>query len=271
MKPQKSRCSSARLHRWFVSTHFLLALIAAATSAVANAHGTHGSHSHSAATVDAPSLESQLRALIDAHPELAAKLLAEHKSGTAGRTEAELATLALSLRPELESTVGGFAIGPASTAARVTVVDLFDYHCGPCKRATHDVLALAGEHKDVRFVFKELPVLSRESRVAASAALAARTQGRYVNFHTALMSAAGLLTEPRILAIAATTGIDVEKLRKDMTSPALQRELDLTIDLVESLGLKGTPTFLVNGQLLVGRDAQRLRQMIEKARDALPQ
>ena len=223
------------------------------------------------ATSGQAGVEAQLRALVQANPKLAAKILAEHERALAEMSDMERRALTMSLLPAIESTEGGFAVGADTTRAKVVVVDFFDYHCGSCKRATHDVLALAERRNDIRFVFKELPVLSDESRVAARAALAARAQGRYLDFHTALMSAPGLLSERRLFAIAAGMGMDVEALRRDMNSAALDHELDTTIELAQSLGIQGTPAFFVNGELLAGRDPRRLGQMIDRARNAAPE
>jgi protein-disulfide isomerase len=198
---------------------------------------------------------------------LAAKALDDYRRAQTARATAEQAALAVHLRPQIESDAGGFAIGASPTTAKVTVVDFFDYHCGACKRATDDVLTLAETHRDVRFVFKELPVLSDESHLAARAALAARQQGRYMEFHKALMTSPGLFTDERLFAIAGKVGLDVARLRKDMAMPTIDREIEATASLAKSLRIEGTPAFFVNGEVMRGRDKQRLTEMIEQARD----
>jgi protein-disulfide isomerase len=242
------------------------------TPAPATAHDPHASHrTHAdpaspAAPATDPATAAQLRALIAANPRLAAGLLAEVQRAAAERSEHERAARARALRARIESDAGGHAIGADAAVAQVVVVDFFDYHCGACKRATRDLLELALDATDVRFVFKELPVLADESRLAARAALAARAQGRYLELHTALMGASGVFTEARLLAIAADAGLDLEALRRDMAAPALDRELDETIALADSIGLVGTPAFVVNGELLAGRDPARLQELIHAAR-----
>lgn len=209
---------------------------------------------------------AQLRALIEANPRLAATLLADVQRTAAERSDLERAARARALRTRIESDSGGQAIGADAAAAKVVVVDFFDYHCGACKRATRDLLELAAGSTDVRFVFKELPVLADESRLAARAALAARAQGRYLEFHTALMGASGVFTEARLLTLAAEVGLDVDRLRHDMAAPRLEQEIDDTLALADSIGLLGTPALVVNGELLAGRDPSRLQALIEAAR-----
>src|SRR5215207_1497859 len=55
----------------------------------------------------------------------------------------------------------------------VTVVEFFDYHCGYCRSMVGDLRDLVTGDQQIRFVFKELPVLGPDSVTAAKAALAA--------------------------------------------------------------------------------------------------
>ena len=232
-------------------------------------HGHTGLDAHETPALLNPELsaaESRIRELLAAHPELKARLAADLQFASAARRDAAKAALIQSLRPEIESASGGHEMGASAAKAKVTVVTFFDYHCGSCKRAAHELLELVRVDSDVRLVFKEWPMLGADSRTAARAALAARAQGRYAEFHSALMSAGGLFNEPRVLTIAQRSGLDVQRLSREMQSPALDQELDTTIGLSATLGLKGTPAFFVNGELLEGRNPARLRELIARAR-----
>ena len=68
----------------------------------------------------------------------------------------------------------------------VTVVEFFDYSCGYCKRIFPHLKRLINEDKNIRFVFKELPILSPQSELAARAALAAWRQDKtkYIGIHS---------------------------------------------------------------------------------------
>ena len=166
----------------------------------------------------------------------------------------------------LQSEAAGWAMGAAAEDATVTIVEFFDYHCGYCKRAAGEVIKLVEENPDVRIVFKEYPILSRESQIAARAALAARQQGKYFELHQAFMKAQGRLTEGRIDEIAGEVGLDVAKLRADMESPSVAQELEENLILAQSIGVSGTPAFIVNEQAFTGWSAPRLHEMIHAAR-----
>jgi len=118
------------------------------------------------------------------------------------------------------------SIGPKD--AKVTVVEFFDYNCGFCKQSADWVESVMKKYPDdVRVIFKELPILdgrTKTSKNAAKAALAAARQGKYKAMHFALMNERGLSAD-RIFAIAEKEGLDVEKLKKDMEDPEMERQI----------------------------------------------
>lgn len=141
------------------------------------------------------------------------------------------------------------SVGPAS--AKVTVIEFFDYRCPGCKAVSEEFLALIRAHPDVRFVFKEWPILDRgddtTSNYAARAALAAHAQGRYLPVHQALM-AEPALDPAAVDRILTENGVDLALARTHMTSAETD---DLISDIHtagQTLGLVGTPTFLINGR-----------------------
>jgi protein-disulfide isomerase len=134
----------------------------------------------------------------------------------------------------------------------VTVVEFFDYNCPYCKRAMPEVDALLAEDSNVRLVLREWPILSEGSAFAARAALASREQGKYVEFHAALMGMRGNVEAETVLRVAAEVGLDVEKLKTDMQSPEVGEHIATSMRLAEALGFNGTPSFVVGDQLIPG-------------------
>lgn len=133
----------------------------------------------------------------------------------------------------------------------ITIVEFFDYRCGFCKRARPEVLALLERDSGVRLVLKEFPILGPESEIASRAAIAARQQNKYWEFHKKLMAEKSL-DETRIFSIAAESGLEVERLRTDMAAPAVTEEIDRNRELAEKIGIDGTPTFVVGSQMIPG-------------------
>ena len=150
----------------------------------------------------------------------------------------------------------------------LVVVEFFDYNCGYCKRAIGAVKKVIEENEDVRFVFKEFPILSDSSRVAARYALAAAEQGKYLEYHNALMNAKGGKSEEKLLSIAEDLGLDTEKLKKDAGSSKIEKEISDNRALAQSLGISGTPAFIIGDEMQPGYiPYERMQEIIEQEKD----
>ena len=126
--------------------------------------------------------------------------------------------------------------------------------------------ALVEEDDDLRVVFKEFPILGEDSVRASRAALAAERQGLYMPLHFALMEADDLSMDG-IMQVAAGVGLDTEQLAADMESPEVQAEIAATYELARSLGIEGTPAFVVGDELIPGAVSQeQLAALIDEAR-----
>ena len=143
----------------------------------------------------------------------------------------------------------------------VTVLEFFDYNCGYCKRALGDIARLIETDKQVKFILKELPILSKGSEETAKVALAAKMQGKYWEFHRAMLESTGQANEASALRAAEKIGLDMAKLKKDMASPAVQKEIDDTQALAKKLGVNGTPYFLVADKIIPGAPENLLDRM----------
>ena len=150
----------------------------------------------------------------------------------------------------------------------VTVIEFFDYNCPYCKRAMPEVQALMNDDPGVRLVYREWPILGEGSVYAARAALAARAQGKYEEFHWALMGSKGRVTEPVVLRIAQEIGLDVEQLQRDMDSPEVQEHIAVSMQLAQALGFNGTPSFVIGDALVPGFVEQdQLGEYVDDARN----
>lgn len=149
----------------------------------------------------------------------------------------------------------------------VTIVEFSDYQCPYCKRAHTTVKSVLAADNKVKLVFKDLPILGEPSRIAALAALAARAQDKHVAMHDALMESGGKLDRDRIMQIAASVGLDVARLQKDMEDPKLKEIIERNMALASALGVRGTPAFVIGNQFVPGAvDADTLKRLISDAR-----
>ncbi len=222
-----------------------------------------------AASADRKAIEAVVRDVIRDNPEI----IVEALNSYADQQSAEAAAASL---PALLKEDTGFVAGKNAAQASVTVIELFDYHCGVCKRATPLVQNLAQKDPAVRVIFRELPILRKESDAAARFALAAREQGKYLDYHFALMAQSGVLTETRLLEIARKTGLDEKKLKADSASPKLEAALQGNIEAARRMRLDGTPSFIITAQngdfvrVVPGLDEAEIRSAIAEAKQAKP-
>jgi protein-disulfide isomerase len=225
----------------------------------------------SAAAAEALSAEEKaaVEALIERyildHPDVileSVRAFVERQESVArGEAQANLSRLKQAIQYDPETPVAGNPDGD------VTVVEFFDYRCRFCKASLEMVMSLLRDDPNVRVVFKEFPILSPESVRAAQAALAAERQGKYLEFHYALMSARGSYDDQQIFDIAAEVGLDIDRLAKDMEAPEIQAMIDTNLALAQALNIDGTPTFLIEERMLRGAiDPSVLHQAIAQER-----
>jgi protein-disulfide isomerase len=154
------------------------------------------------------------------------------------------------------------AVGPAD--AKVTVVEFFDYQCPYCKAGTPEFMRLVKANPDVRFVFKEWPILDqgdkRTSHYAAQAALAAQAQGKYLAVHEALM-AEHPLSEAAVDRVLTANGVTLPASSVDATRIIANVQVQAL-----TIGINGTPTFFINGRMSPTHNPAGLAELIAEAK-----
>jgi protein-disulfide isomerase len=127
----------------------------------------------------------------------------------------------------------------------VTLVEFFDFQCPHCKDMSPIVEGLVSNDNNLRVIYKPLPIFGGNSVFAAKAALAAVKQGKYKEFHDALMGASNPLTKDKVLDAAKSVGLNVKQLKTDIGSVKVSEELDNNLRLAQKLGIAGTPAYVV--------------------------
>jgi protein-disulfide isomerase len=134
----------------------------------------------------------------------------------------------------------------------VPVIEFFDYNCGYCKKALSEVTQLMDKDKKVRVIMKEFPILAKGSEEASRVALAAKMQGKYWEFHRAMLENQGQANEASALRVAEKLGLDMARIKKDMASPEVKKEIEDTRQLATKMGIQGTPHFIVGDRIIAG-------------------
>ncbi len=142
--------------------------------------------------------------------------------------------------------------GPS--AAPITVVEFSDFQCPFCKRAQSVLREILARYGDlVSLVFKDLPLarIHPEAQRSAEAAHCAREQGKFWEFHDALFAQESLSPETPGL-IARSLSLDGERLQSCLESHRFQFPVEASLRQASELGLTSTPSFLINGILVIG-------------------
>ena len=150
------------------------------------------------------------------------------------------------------------ALGPAD--APVTIVEFSDFNCPYCRRFHAEVFPdlMAAYPDQIRFVYRDYPITSAESLVAAQAANCAGKQGAYWAYHDSLFNGELGLGAEAYAAYAQRLNLDADALGACIAAGGEQAEVESDARAASALGVSGTPTFFINGIPLVG--AQPLAQ-----------
>jgi protein-disulfide isomerase len=114
----------------------------------------------------------------------------------------------------------------------------------------------------VKLVFKNMPLNFHQMALpAAKAALAAREQGKFWEFHDRLF-AEKKLSQEGIDKIAQDLNLDMERFKKDMLSPKIQAQIQKDLQDAQEAGVTGTPTPFINGRQLKQRTLEGFQAII---------
>src|SRR3954452_11369635 len=212
-------------------------------------------------------IEAIIHDYLLAHPEVLEEamtvLTKRQASAEAEKHEAGIATHAEAIFNSPRGVVLGNRDGD------VTFVEFFDYNCGYCKRAMTDMLDLMKSDPKLKVILKEFPVLSQGSVEAAQVGVAVRMQApqKYLDFHQKLLGGRGQADKAHALAVAKELGLDMTRLEKDMASPEAKATIEENFKLAESMGMNGTPSYVIGKQVVVGAvGLEGLKEKISTAR-----
>ena len=136
--------------------------------------------------------------------------------------------------------------------AKNTIIEFMDYFCGYCKKVHVELLQIANERKDTRIIFLQHPVLSESSKLLANMVVAANMQNKGIELHNALFQVEGNLNNAKLKQIIEDLEINNAKLNIDMSKDEVRNIVRLSSFLANGSGARGTPTFFVNEELVVG-------------------
>lgn len=156
--------------------------------------------------------------------------------------------------------------------AQVVMVEFSDFNCGFCGRYARETLnPLVDAFGDrVKFVYRDFPILAQSSYDAALAAQCAFEQGDFWGYHNALFNNQGAFGRDLFLKIAADIGLDGDSFTDCLDNQKHRDSIVADAIDAQNLGLRGTPSFFINGRFVSGAQpynvfADILNQELENA------
>ena len=161
-------------------------------------------------------------------------------------------------------TEGDPAKGAAG--APVTIVEFADFRCGYCRRFLDQTLnpLLEAYGENVRFVYRDYPILGPDSHTAALAGECALQQDKFWEFHDLVYANQDDMSMDAFMTYATDLGMDAEAFAACVDAPETSQLVLRDYEAGQTLGVSGTPTFFINGKMLVGAQPyQAFAQMID--------
>ncbi|MCB9990044.1 MAG: DsbA family protein [Rhodospirillales bacterium] len=241
---------------------FLTTGLAAAAFAT---FGIMGTSSNAAEKLNVEEVRGIVKNYLDEHPEIVIEAIEAYQANQQEIEARQFKETIQTKQDELHSKNLPFIGNPDGD---IVIVEFFDYNCGYCKRAMGEITQLIEKDDKVKVIFHEMPILSESSADAARYALAAHKQGKYFEYHQALMTFAGAKTPETLEKVGSDLGLDVEKLKKDADSKDVRGEVEKSLALSRDLGIRGTPAFIIGDVLTPGyMTFQNMQTVIEQIRN----
>ena len=157
--------------------------------------------------------------------------------------------------------------------APVTVIEMTDYECPFCRRHRQEVLGdlIAEYGSRIRYFSLHFPLTSIHPLAfgASEAAECAHDQGLFWEYNEAMFNSTGRLVPETLVALAGDVGMDVPVFSQCLSSGSKRDVVVGDIEIGQRLGVRGTPTFFINGKPLSGaRPLDVFRQAIDAELDA---
>jgi protein-disulfide isomerase len=144
---------------------------------------------------------------------------------------------------ELLHNPGDVVVG--NPDGKVTLVQFLDFMCPLSEKMDPWVQDLLEANPDLRVIYKPYPIHGKMSDDSAEAALSAFEQGKYLDYHVALMNEHGTLTDAKIISLAKQQGLNPDLIQQVITTKKYAAEIASAKKLAKELGVPGTPALFI--------------------------
>jgi protein-disulfide isomerase len=197
-------------------------------------------------------MDAAIRDFLERHPEAVVEATQRFAALEEQRKADTIRVTLEERRDEIIADASAPVLG--NPAAKITLVEFFDYNCGFCRRGHEDINAVLDEFPDVKVVLRPFPILGPESARAHQVAQAFFNlhPDKYRALHDALLTSPGQADEAATLQIALGLGADEAALRAEMAKPGIGEAFSRTYALSQALDITGTPSYVLGNEVIGG-------------------
>ena len=198
-------------------------------------------------------LQDEIRLYLLENPEIimeAVDVLRKKEQQAAIQSDFELVT-----KHEKAIFEDGFSFIGGNPNGDITLVEFVDYRCGYCKKAHNEVEKLLSADGNIRFVIKEFPILGEDSVELSKFALAVKIihgDEIYKLVHDILIKMKASPNKKAFDQIISNLNLNENLVKNAMESTEVSGMIAYTRALAEKLKISGTPTFVMNDELIRG-------------------
>lgn len=218
-------------------------------------------------SIDKNEVEKIIAQYIQNNPQAILDSVTKYQQRSVEEAEQKAQSNVLEKREDLENDPASPVAG--NPKGDVVIVEFFDYSCGYCKKVMPTFVKLLEEDKNIKAVFKELPILGPNSELSARAAISVYmiAPDKYFEFHKKLMGSGRISGQGSINVLAKALGIDTKTLEEKMKSKEVESAIAKDKALASEIGIHGTPAFIIDGNLVPGAiDLDTFKTMVANAR-----
>lgn len=194
---------------------------------------------------------------VNENPEVMIESLNKHVMEMQQEAQKEQKTKAKKSLPAVKSSIEKDKSFPRTINRRadVTIIQFADYNCGYCKSAAKTIHKLIQNDKKIEVIFVELPIFGGLSTEAAKVGLAVNkiNPAKYYDFHYNMMEG-NARDKAGIYNAVKKAGLDVNRVKRTVEKNSAEFDAKLAKNraIAQSLGLNGTPAFIIGNELIPG-------------------
>ena len=202
--------------------------------------------------------DNKIKNFILKNPEVIIKSLKIYEENQAKEEEKEKNKFISENSEEIYKSNGNLYDGKVDSD--LIIVEYFDYNCGYCKKFHQELRSALKEEQNLKVVYKNLPVLSENSKFLAkiSIAIGLTSNKNFLSFHEFVMNSKKQIKENDLKMKIQNLNLDYSKILELSKSKEIEKIIVKNFIQANSLGIRGTPAIVVKNEVIEGYVSRKL-------------